>query len=213
MLEKYDFFVIIGTGGYMLIWLVIFSALHYIISLGMFFINTLKDGNIKDFRINEVIVEIVENKMSIYEFVKFINGLENIFRPYIRLILRILLCILFLFVSISVLETFFSGTIPPQELYGRRLANYIMISGGFVVFFVFMYLILKISINMREILTLEIKQAKLDIMGNKRQLEFLNEIERYILDKKQILISTKDLADIISLILIIILTTIVNIMS
>jgi hypothetical protein len=30
MLKKYDFFVIIGTGGYMLIWLVIFSALHYL---------------------------------------------------------------------------------------------------------------------------------------------------------------------------------------
>lgn len=209
LIPERNLLILVGTLGYMLIWLVAFSALHYVFSIGFFTIKQIERSEIDDFKINEIIVEIANLDKRMYSFIRLIKNLENIFYPYFRIMMRGLIVLLFLFFSLFLkLNYYFIGEI--AYFYERTLAVYMIIIGALCVFFIFLFLVLKMSMKMREVMTIEIKQAKLELSHDPQALAFVKEIEDYIMGRKTMLLSTRDLVDIIATIILILATIILG---
>ncbi|MFA4641380.1 hypothetical protein [Pyrococcus kukulkanii] len=195
-----DTLLMLFTITAMIVWVPAISATLYVLKLGKTIVTAL-GGNYEKFGLSKTIEMIITGKNPIRDFVKFKHKLERIFVPYITLVLRLMM--ISFVVEIGAYIVRIRGQtlgFPRNELESFLYSANLVFIGSFLVLLFLVYLIVKLSLELKDAFLVEIKAIKVK-NNSQTSLIVLEEIEDIVKDSTFILLSPQQLLEIMAIII------------
>ncbi|WP_456393911.1 hypothetical protein [Thermococcus sp.] len=190
------------TVAYMMFWLPVFSLIHYIYTIVKFAHSVLDETNIANLEFKALFQDYLLSRNPIIRFVGFKKRLELIFTPIIRIMLNVLFVIVLAFVAIIILYILSKTySVPHTEFVGAGYAAVLILVASLLIFGWLIYIIVRLSINLKEILLIELKELKLDPTLTAREVMALDEIDNILSATSVLLIPSRTILEIITAVL------------